>query len=1100
MKNADYIKKKCGDKMVEKQKILIVDDKPENLVALEKVLESTRAQIIRAGSGNDALKATLHHSFALAILDVQMPGMDGYELAEFLRGENDTRNLPIIFTSAVYSDDYYIFKGYDAGAVDYIVKPFNPTILLSKVKIFLQLDRQKIKLMRMIEIEKSKNHLENILMTTPDLVFVVSPKGIIENVNWTVSSVTRFSREKLMGLQIKELFSDNRMAAWLETLADDRKTPEESSDTLLNLETELLTSDQSRVNVLVSCSRLKDRNKKIQGAVIVAVDITNRIQTEKELEQRTQDLSKRVKELDCLFKISKLLEKPEKEIEKTFQSIINLIPQTWHHPEIACAILTMEGKQIKTDNYTESPWQQSSEIFVHGETVGYLKIGYLGEVADKNKTEFIEEEKKLLNIIAQRIGSIIERIQAEKKAEHLNVVLRALRNVNKLITRENNETWLINSVCDTLVNTRGYSSAWIILKDKVNRIRSTAGAGLAKNLNIEQMITFNGMMRCCEKALSSSRVIAVESINSHCRQCPLEQSCAGSGAMAVRLEYGSTVYGVLAVTIPEYLATDEEEHALFKEISNDLAFALYNIESRAAVKKAQKALSLSRGRYAELIGTIEDWIWEIDPKGVYSYVSPRVEDLLGYTAEEVLGKTPDEFLAAAGPADPSPSFIKTMDSRKKFSGVISRFRRKEGGIVTLESSGAPFFDENGHFLGYFGIARDITERKRLEYQLQQSQKMEALGTLAGGIAHDFNNILFPITAYTEMTMDEVDKDNPVQDYLQGVLQAAQRAKELIRQILSISRSSDDDELSPLIIQPIIKEALKLIRASIPTTIEIVQDITTARMKVMADSTQIHQVIMNLCTNAFHAMQEKGGILKVCLDEHISEKARSELRLTKDAYLCLSVSDTGHGMPKSIKDKIFDPYFTTKGKNKGTGLGLSIVRGIIRNYGGDIAVDSEIGKGSTFRAYFPVASPLDAAAPEISTTKEIKGGQERILLVDDEESIIQVEKKLLSDAGYRISEHTGSQSALTQFKQTPDQFDLVITDMTMPKLTGIQLSKKILKIRPDIPIILCTGFSNDLTPETVKEIGLSTYLKKPIKKDTLLMTIRNVLDQKRAPSL
>ncbi|MCK4985997.1 MAG: response regulator, partial [Desulfobacterales bacterium] len=386
------------------------------------------------------------------------------------------------------------------------------------------------------------------------------------------------------------------------------------------------------------------------------------------------------------------------------------------------------------------------------------------------------------------------------------------------------------------------------------------------------------------------------------------------------------------------------------------------------------------------------------------------------------------------------------------------------------------------------------ELAKYERQLQQVLKIQAIGTLAGGIAHDFNNILFPIVGYTELTMDEVSDDSVAHKNLEEVLKAAHRAKNLVQQILTFSRQSDQ-ERKPIKAQNIITETLRLLRASIPASIEIIHKIQDDCGHIMGDPTQIHQVIMNLCTNAYQAMQDKGGKLEVILTEIDVgyEEMIDKVGMQPGKHLRLLVKDEGCGMEASVLDRIFEPYYTTKEQGKGTGLGLSVIHGIVKNHRGDITVKSTPGKGTIFQVYLPLIEDVDPDVEFESTDGAIKG-EERILLVDDEEQIVAMEQQMLENLGYRVTARTDSAEALKVFAEHPQNFDLVITDMTMPHMTGDQLAQKMLDIEPNIPVILCTGFNQGITEEKALAMGIQKFVMKPVVKKELATTIRTVLDQ------
>ncbi|MCF6247824.1 MAG: ATP-binding protein [Desulfobacula sp.] len=383
------------------------------------------------------------------------------------------------------------------------------------------------------------------------------------------------------------------------------------------------------------------------------------------------------------------------------------------------------------------------------------------------------------------------------------------------------------------------------------------------------------------------------------------------------------------------------------------------------------------------------------------------------------------------------------------------------------------------------------EKDKLESKLQQSQRMETIGVLAGGIAHDFNNMLFPIVGHTEMLLENTPEGSPIRDSLGEIYTSALRARDLVKQILTFSRQ-ESCELKLMKMQPVIEEALKLIRSSIPATIEIKQHIDPECGVVKADPTQIHQVVMNLTTNAYHAMEGVGGELRVSLAEiEIKEQDGISFDAAPGAYACLKVADTGKGMNEKLKQKIFDPFFTTKEKGKGTGMGLSVVHGIVKSMEGTIQVYSEPGKGTEFKVYFPIEKG-SFDTQRIQHLASLPGGTEQILLVDDEEAILTIEKQILKRLGYRVISRTSSIDALEAFRADPAKFDLVITDMAMPNMSGDKLSAELVKIRADIPILLCTGFSETMSEEKAASLGIKGFLFKPISMKDFSQKIHELL--------
>jgi CheY-like chemotaxis protein len=364
--------------------------------------------------------------------------------------------------------------------------------------------------------------------------------------------------------------------------------------------------------------------------------------------------------------------------------------------------------------------------------------------------------------------------------------------------------------------------------------------------------------------------------------------------------------------------------------------------------------------------------------------------------------------------------------------------------------------------------------------------------LAGGIAHDFNNILSAIIGYAELTLEDVRDSEAGKKKIGRILDASSRATDLIRQILSFSRSQ---KTIPKQVRPIIiaKEVLKLMRASLPATIEIKQALNS-QSTVFADPTNIHQILMNLCTNAGHAMREAGGVLMVSLEDVILEETEVAKYpgMAAGKFIKITVTDTGHGIPPDIQSKIFDPFFTTKALGEGTGMGLSAVHGIVRNLGGGVTVNSEPGEGSVFNVFLPIIDkPIEAT--ELAEKEVALRGSERILFVDDETVQGELARDSLEPLGYGVSVFSDSIAALEHFQAHPDEYDLVVTDLTMPKMAGDVLTQKIHLIRPDIPVIMCTGFSKTVDEEKVKLMGLRALLHKPVISTDLTRVIRNILD-------
>ncbi|WP_447969477.1 response regulator [Nitrospira sp. M1] len=469
---------------------------------------------------------------------------------------------------------------------------------------------------------------------------------------------------------------------------------------------------------------------------------------------------------------------------------------------------------------------------------------------------------------------------------------------------------------------------------------------------------------------------------------------------------------------------------------------------------------------------------------------------LGYASEELSCLTPLDLMVEFSLDSFEKLLTPIRTGEEKRIQFTTIHRRKNGTLYPVEvylerstSASRPVF---------MAIVLDITDRKRAEdafrqteQKLHQLQKMEALGTLSAGIAHDFNNILGAILGYTELALIKIFPNGDVYQNLQQVLKAGNRAKELVAHILTFSRQVDQERI-PTELHLVVKEALDLLRATLPSTITIQQNLSPTSGVVLADPTQIHQVLMNLCTNAEHAMRENGGMLKVSLDQVEVSRPQESIppELKPGSYVRLSISDTGNGIPPNIQNRIFEPFFTTKRLGEGTGMGLSVVHGIIANHEGAITVDSTLGMGTRFDIFLPRTDAVIECETQESLPTYHKQGC--ILFVDDEEPLTQLGQKMLQQLGYEAVVRTNSLEALRVFRHDPFHFDVVITDQTMPHLTGDALARELLSIRPELPIILCTGFSYTMTPEKATALGIRAFLMKPILSHELAQTIHRVL--------
>jgi PAS domain S-box-containing protein len=507
----------------------------------------------------------------------------------------------------------------------------------------------------------------------------------------------------------------------------------------------------------------------------------------------------------------------------------------------------------------------------------------------------------------------------------------------------------------------------------------------------------------------------------------------------------------------------------------------------------QKRAETEKSRFMSAIEQATETIVITDTQGSIEYVNPAFEAMTGYTAKEVQGKNPRILKSGRHDTQFYRDMWDTLVSGRVWKGHIVN-RKKDGSLFEEDVTISPVRNQEGRVTNYVAVKRDVTEEMALKKQLNQAMKMEAIGTLAGGIAHDFNNILSAVLGYAEMVDIQLAEDDPAREDVAQIIIAGHRATDLIRQILTFSRQ-EEEELRPVKLQFIIKEALKLLRSSLPSSIELHQDIDSNCGSVLADPTSVHQVLINLCTNAKQALIGSSGSLSVRLgevdDESASMPALPET-MRGQRWVVLTVSDTGCGMDDQVRERIFDPFFTTKKQGQGTGLGLSVVHGIVKSHGGEILVESEPGRGTNFHVLFPLVN-AEEQVQEYDCTQEVVGGTERILLVDDEPFLVDLMGRSLRLLGYQVESFTDSAAALAWLKEHDGDIDLVITDMTMPGITGAQLAEAVLARNPAMPIILCTGYSEEMDAQKARELGISRFVAKPVDNRELALTIREVLE-------
>jgi PAS domain S-box-containing protein len=573
------------------------------------------------------------------------------------------------------------------------------------------------------------------------------------------------------------------------------------------------------------------------------------------------------------------------------------------------------------------------------------------------------------------------------------------------------------------------------------------------------------------------------------------------------LLYGSDILLSKAITDPELEVhlkllirlKEKEEQLLHQETLFEEAIKTARVLQKVVEERTRIEAELRQNleKYQKLIDNSNDAIYLVYNRK-FEFINKKFQEMFKVTKEEV-NQPGFDFMELVAPRskalieERNRMLVKGEETEPKYEFVaLSR----DGREIEVEASVSRIRYKEG--MGVLGVIRDITHRKQLEHQVRHAQKIEAIGTLAGGIAHQFNNILAIIRGYAELSYESLTENPVLKRNLQHVLTASDRARELVNQILIFSQQAKEGQ-KPLDINVIIKDSLQLLQASLPTNIEFRQDIEDNAGFVLAEPNQIRQLIVNLCTNATQAIGKQNGLVEVSLKKVVLGPGNMTglKNLDPGVYMRLTVSDSGHGMEQKVKDRIFDPFFTTKATGEGLGMGLAVIHGIVKTCGGDIQVESKPGKGTAFHLFFPCID-FEKKEPQIRIRKQltikepIPGGNERLLFVDDEQMLVEVHQEILERLGYNVMAVRSGFEALELFNEDPEIFDLVITDHAMPGMTGIELSRKLLRIRVDIPIILCTGLTKTTICQEAKDAGISELVMKPIIMKDLDALIRDVL--------
>ncbi len=692
------------------------------------------------------------------------------------------------------------------------------------------------------------------------------------------------------------------------------------------------------------------------------------------------------------------------------------------------------------------------------------------------------------------------RSKSEESFQKINRSLKSFSECTKALTRTDNEQQLMMGICRICVEVGGHKMAWVALRqhDSNKSVVHAAHWGECGDFFEHLQVSWaentlgQGPAGICirNNTISIFQNLVPELPYEPWRQAVLKagfQSC-----IALPLKVDNEPFAALVIYDEKRNAFDQEETDLLAELADDLSYGVTALKT----KMAQEKEVAERLMLATVMDQASDGIITFNEKGVIQYINPRFTELCGIPAEEGIGVSIDDFECSQRNPDFYQTVLKVFQENTTISGHFIN-KKRDGSYYDIDARIAPVFAKNGDVVRYVAMIRDVTHELDLERQLRQAQKMEALATLSGGIAHDFNNILAIVLTNIEMCLEDVSEPGTTKRSLELVHKAGLRGKHLVKQFLTFSRKSEQPK-KPVELADIIKECTSMLRPMLPATIDIRQDVEVENSWIVADPTQIHQVIMNLCTNADDAMRARGGILDISLSEaSITNADQGRFQgLEQGRYLKLTVADSGHGIARDDLERIFDPFFSTKEQGKGTGLGLAIAHGIIKNHGGYISVNSIVDVGTTFVIYLPLigAEKLKQESSK-DTTPAMQG---RLLFVDDEADYCEGIKLMLERSGHSVEIASDPLIALSLLADPGRHFDLLITDQTMPHMTGISLAQQVRKQHPQLPIILCTGAATDIDlsieNEQFNKAGISRVLMKPVEKQELKNAIQDVMNQ------
>jgi len=932
-------------------------------------------------------------------------------------------------------------------------------------------------------LQASEEWLSITLRSIGDAVIVIDAKGYVALMNPVAQTLTGWNEEDAMGKPLKDVFNIINEKTGKRAENPVTRVIREGIVVGLANHTVLIAKDGTKRPVDDSGAPIRDDRGNITGVVLVFRDVTER----KRLEH---DIRESLKELQCLYSISQIAGRVGISLNETCQKVANLLPLSWQYPEITCSRITVNGDEFRTENYRDTGWRQCADIETRGAKIGTVEVSYLEERTAIDEGPFSKEERALINAVAKHLAEIIELKRAEERVGHLTLTLRAIRNVNQLITREKNREKLIQKVCDTLTATRGFYGASIIVLDETGKLVTHGESGLGEDfVTLIKQMKPGKLPDCGRRALEQSEVVVIKDPASTCTGCPLSDKYGSPVALVIRLEHEGKVYGLLKASIPTAFVTDEET-TLFKEVAQDIALALHDMELEAGYKQAVEELQESEEKYRGLVTNLRLGIFRStpEPAGRFLEVNPAMVNITGYSRKELLQMNVSDLYTH--PEERELVLEEVASGKRKVTREIY-LRKKDGTEIVVSDAKVAMKDDASQILYFDGILEDITERRQLEEEHQKIEKLESIGTLAGGIAHDFNNLLTGIMGNIGLARRYAEPKSKAEERLLEAEKASLRAKDLTQQLLTFARGGAPVKKLVSIAELIQDSATFALRGSnVRCEFSLPDNLWSAEV----DEGQMNQVISNLVINADEAMPE-GGILNIGIKNRVV-KTRNTLPLPEGNYVEITIEDHGVGISKEHLRKIFDPYFTTK--QKGSGLGLSTAYSIIKNHGGYITAKSKLEVGTTFRIYLPASEkPIPAKKEEVA--EMAIAGKGRVLVMDDEEVIRELLHDELTDIGYEVELAVDGAEAIEQYtkaKESGQPFDAVILDLTVPGgMGGKEVIEKMLEIDPSVKAIVSSGYSTDPIMSDFKEYGFSGVVAKPYKMEQLEKTLRSILKGK-----